>query len=287
MKFEFSTLMENVNCHIRAFGSDVVPQEKVNQRPHKHYFIEFHYVYAGEVTVILPREGRSICLQPGQILVLPKDSYHGVTTRDKTVERMCFNFSAESGNSKNSPFLRMYHSIDRALVFEDEEIRQLLRQCRQLQKNGNGLFTEAQQGLLLLSVVLRIFARISENGVLRIPEEDPALRQRWIIEDHIEQHFADNTGLEGLSKSLFLSQRQTRKLVRKFLGEDYKSIIVRRRMELAEIYLANPEKSLEEIAWQVGYHSYSGFQLCFKRYFGVTPSEKRRELLENREEKPC
>lgn len=280
MQFEFSTLMENINCHIRAFGSDVVPQEKVNQRPHKHYFIEFHYVYAGEVTVTLPREGREIRLLPGQILLLPKDSYHGVTTEEKTVERMCFNFSAESDKSKNSPFARMYQSIDRAMVFEDEEIRQLLRQCRQLQKSGSGLFTEAQQGLLLLSVVLRLFARISENGVLRLPEEDPALRQRWIIEDHIEQHFADSTGLEGLAKTLFLSERQTRKLVQKFLGEDYKTIIVRRRMELAEIYLANPEKSLEEIAWQVGYRSYSGFQLCFKRYFGVTPSEKRKERLE-------
>ena len=280
MQFEFSTLMENVNCHIRAFGSDVVPQEKVNQRPHKHYFIEFHYVYAGEVTVVLPREGREIRLLPGQILLLPKDSYHGVTTERKTVERMCFNFSAECGNAKSSPFVQMYQSSDRAMVFEDEEIRQLLRQCRQLQQSGSGLFTEAQQGLLLLSVVLRIFSRLSEKGILRLPEEDHSLRQRWIIEDHIELHFADNTGLEGLAKTLFLSERQTRKLVKKFMGEDYKNIIIRRRMELAEIYLANPDKSLEEIAWQVGYSSYSGFQLCFKRYFGVTPSEKRRELLE-------
>ena len=280
MQFEFSTLMENVHCHIRSFGSDVVPQEKVNQRPHKHYFIEFHYVYAGEVTVILPREGREIRLLPGQILLLPKDSYHGVTTEEKTVERMCFNFSAECGNVKNSPFVRMYQSIDQAMVFEDEEIKQLLRQCRQLTKGGNGLFTEAQQGLLLLSVVMRLLSRISEEGVLRLPDEDHLLRQRWIIEDHIEQKFTDNSGLEGLAKTLFLSQRQTRKLVRKFLGEDYKSIIVRRRMELAEIYLTNPEKTLEEIAWQVGYSSYSGFQLCFKRYFGMTPSEKRRQLLE-------
>jgi len=280
MQFEFSTLMENINCHIRAYGSDVVPREKVNQRPHKHYFIEFHYVYDGEVTVTLPREGRELCLQPGQILLLPKDSYHGVTTKQKTVERMCFNFSTECDKSKDSPFVRLYQSIDRAMVFEDEEVRQLLRQCRQLQKNENSLFTEAQQGLLLLSVVLRLFSRISEKGILRLPEEDYELRRKWIIEDHIEQHFADSTGLEGLAKALFLSERQARKLVKKFMGEDYKDIIIRRRMELAEIYLENPEKSLEEIAWQVGYRSYSGFQLCFKRYFGVTPSEKRKELLE-------
>lgn len=64
--------------------------------------------------------------------------------------------------------------------------------------------------------------------------------------------------------------------MRRFFGEDYKHLIIRRRMELAEIFLQDPEKSLEEISWLVGYRSYSGFQMCFKRYFGITPQEKRR-----------
>ena len=50
-------------------------------------------------------------------------------------------------------------------------------------------------------------------------------------------------------------------------------------MELAEIYLANPKLQLDEIAYKVGYRSYSGFVLCFKRYFGVTPNEKRSEIF--------
>ena len=284
MQFEFSTVMENVRCHIRGFGFVVVPQEKVNQRPHKHYFMEFHYVFSGEEIVKLPREGREIRLRPGQILLLPKESYHGVRTEQEAVERLCFNFSAECDEGKTSPIIRLYQSIDRAMLFEDEEIGRLIRYCRQLQQEGGSLFAESQQGLLLLSVVLRLFARNSEKHILRSPEENHELRQRWIIEEHIELHFADSTGLEGLAKSLFLSERQTRKLVQKFMGEDYKSIIVRRRMELAEIYLANREKTLEEIAWQVGYQSYSGFQLCFKRYFGISPSEKRKQLLDRIEE---
>ena len=159
MRFEFSTVMENVHCHIRGFGNVVVPQENVNQRPHKHYFMEFHYVFAGEEIVLLPVEGREIRLKPGQILLLPKDSYHGVRTDRETVERICFNFSAECSDIKSSPIIQLYHSIDRAMLFEDEEVTQLLRYCRQLQQNGSCLFSESQQGLLLLSVVLRLFAR--------------------------------------------------------------------------------------------------------------------------------
>ena len=44
-----------------------------------------------------------------------------------------------------------------------------------------------------------------------------------------------------------------------------------------DIYLQKGNLSLEEIAWLVGYRSYSGFQLCFKRHFGKTPSQFRKE----------
>lgn len=278
MQLSFTAVVDQVNCHIRAYGSDVVPQEKVNQRPHKHYFMEFHYVFAGEETVILPTQQQKIRLRPGQILMLPKNSYHGATTDQETVERMCFNFSAESEAKRESPLVELYQSTTEPMVFEDTEIDQFMLQCRHLQKRGGGLLPEAQQGLLLLSVVLRLLERVSGAQAQYTAENNRRLRQKWIIEDYIEQYFTENTGLEGLAQALYLSQQQTRKLVRQFMGEDYKTLIIRRRMELAEIYLRDPDRSLEEIAWQVGYRSYSGFQLCFKRYFGVTPAEKRKQM---------
>ena len=278
MQLSFTAVVDQVNCHIRAYGSDVVPQEKVNQRPHKHYFMEFHYVFAGEETVILPTQQQKIRLRPGQILMLPKNSYHGATTDQETVERMCFNFSAESEAKRESPLVELYQSTTEPMVFEDTEIDQFMLQCRHLQKRGGGLLPEAQQGLLLLSVVLRLLERVSGAQAQYTAENNRRLRQKWIIEDYIEQYFTENTGLEGLAQALYLSQQQTRKLVRQFMGEDYKTLIIRRRMELAEIYLRDPDRSLEEIAWPVGYRSYSGFQLCFKRYFGVTPAEKRKQM---------
>jgi len=126
----------------------------------------------------------------------------------------------------------------------------------------------------------------SVRGVTTQPAtEDPlALRQKWAIEDYINQHFTDNSGIEGLAKALYLSQRQTSTLVKRFFGEDYKAIIIRRRMELAEIYLQNPDKPLEQIAYEVGYRSYSGFELCFKRFFGTTPQKMRNKLINERKE---
>ena len=276
MQFEFTATVDKVNCHIRAYGSQVVPKEVVDQRPHKHYFMEFHCVFAGEETVLLPESKQELRLTPGQILLIPKNVYHGVTTRNDVVERLCFNFSADSEAAKNSAIIELYRTVTQPLVEEDPEIYSVLKQCRQW-KQETGFFAVEQQGLRLLNAVLQMLNRVAGDRKPQTTDNTHALRQKWIIEDYIEQYFTDHTGLEGLAQKLFLSQRQTRKLVQQFLGEDFKSILIRRRMELAEIYLRDPEKTLEEIAWQVGYRSYSGFQLCFKKYFGITPSQYRQQ----------
>lgn len=278
MQFEFSATVDNVNCHIRATKNVVIPDERVSERPHKHYYMEFHCVFAGEETVFLPLENQEIRLTAGQILLLPRGIYHGVDTKNGTVERICFNFSAEPAGSENSAILDLFMNIKEAAVFEDHDANLFARQCLSLFRQKKDSFSDVRLGILLLNTALHLFSTHAQARPLCVKDNSRTIRQQWVIEEYIERHFADTSGLEGLARALFLSERQTRKLVRQFLGEDYKSIIIRRRMELADIYLHDSDKSLEEIAWLVGYRSYSGFQLCFKKHFGVTPSERRLQL---------
>lgn len=280
MKFEFSAVIDGTTCHIRASTTTLIPEKVVNERPHKHYFMEFHCIFSGSETIYLPRENREIDLYPGQILMLPCDVYHGVSTKNGTVERLCFNFSAEAPEGKESTILELFQSLNQVQVFDDAGIGEQLRSSSMLDP-GSAL-SESLQGMQRLSTALQLLSRTEQAGTLFASRSSHSKRQKWIIEEYIERHYADQDGMEGLAQALYLSQRQTRKLVRQFLGEDYKSIIIRRRMELAEIYLKDTEKSLEEIAWQVGYRSYSGFQLCFKKYFGISPSDRRKQLLEQK-----
>lgn len=274
MRFEFSTVIDGTQCHIRAMENRLIPGQKVDDRPHKHYFMEFHWISAGTETVYLPQENRHIHLQPGQILLLPGGVYHGITTGDGTVDRLCFNFSAEPGENADSPVLELFRGMSKVQIFEDAVANDLICQASLL--DTDAALGEMQQGMLFLNVALRLLG--STDRAPSAKRQTHSQKQKWVIEEYIERHYTDADGIEGLARELYLSARQTRKLVQRFLGEDYKSIIIRRRMELADIYLQDPQRSLEEIAWQVGYRSYSGFQLCFKRFYGITPSERRRQL---------
>lgn len=276
MEFHFSAQIGPNQYHIRGYHDRVQASEVVSERPHMHYFMEFHCVFAGTETITLPELNRQYQLLPGQILLLPKAVYHGVQTpMDVHVERLCFNFTVEPDSEDTVS--RLYRELREPVLFEDPAAIALVEQCRNLHLPTGGPMRNRRKGLLLLTTALQLLSSLATEAGQASNLSD-STRKKWVIEQYIEQHFTDNDGLEGLAKELFLSQRQTRKLVQRFMGEDFKSIVIRRRMELAAIFLRDPEKSLEEIAWQVGYRSYSGFQLCFKRHFGITPSQCRQQL---------
>lgn len=279
MKFEFNTTLEQVNCYIRTYGYGPILPERVSQNPHKHAFVEFHCILAGEETVYLPETRKEIRLSPGQILLLPQDVYHGVKTENETVERLCFNLRMDTTEKGRSSELEQLLEMKEVQLFDDPLAIGFARHCRDLRCQESLPLADARQGLLMLSIVLQLYSSLFGSRPSPAHNNARASQQKWIIEEYIEGHFTDSDGIEGLAEALYLSQRQTRTLVHRFLGEDYKSIIIRRRMELAEIYLRDPEKTLEDVAALVGYRSYSGFQLCFKRYFGITPSQMRKKFL--------
>lgn len=273
MEYAFTANIEGVDCHIRAFRDKIVPNERLVQHPHKHFFMEFHCIFDGQEQVSLPLQKKEYTLRPGQILMIPRETYHAVDTGDSFVKRLCFNFSVEEKQAQDSPIMEFFRTINQPELFENKNAMDIISHYQSLD-HSSPLF-EQLQGSLLLGVVLELFSNIPGKQIQNRHAGNRMLRQKWIIEDYIATAFAEKEGLEGLANRLFLSQRQTRHLVRQYLGEDYKTLIVRRRMELADIFLENPEKRLEDIAREVGYTSYSGFNLAFKQYFGVTPRERR------------
>lgn len=278
MQFEFSATVDKINYRIRTSGDTMIPDEIVDTHAHKHFLMEFQCVFSGSEIFWFPQENRQIRLMPGQILLIPPEVYHSVTTQDGTVERLCFRFSADLVENEHNPNFALYQKIHNVLLFEDPEAFRAVEQSRLLQQNRNSFFSRTRHGMLLLDAVMQLFSKVADMqqpaGQIA-PRPD---RQKWIIEQYIEKNFSGAASIDGLARELYLSQRQTRKLVHKYLGSDYKTIIIARRMELAQILLRDTDKSLEEIAWQVGYNSYSGFQLCFKNHFGITPSKMRQQL---------
>jgi len=64
-------------------------------------------------------------------------------------------------------------------------------------------------------------------------------------------------------------------IFRKITGEPIHRFILKRRLESARKQLSEPNSSIKEIAYKLGFQDPLYFSRLFKKYFGVSPSQWR------------
>ena len=99
-------------------------------------------------------------------------------------------------------------------------------------------------------------------------------RAKHIISDHI----ADSSfNIDDVASVLYISSNYLRQIFRQQSGESFVEYLTRIRMEKALKLLQDPAAKLkiQEIAEQTGFNNQRYFSVCFKKYYGKTPTEVR------------
>ena len=123
MPFVFTAAIDDVNLHVSVTPNAVQHSTLIDERPHKHSFVEFHYIFGGKETLFFPKEDRRVSLTAGQIAMIPRGLYHcAETEEDASVSRLCFNFSMDTENISNSPVLSVFQRSGQALILKDAVI---------------------------------------------------------------------------------------------------------------------------------------------------------------------
>lgn len=96
--------------------------------------------------------------------------------------------------------------------------------------------------------------------------------------DAIDQHYMDeNLSLVTLSSMLDVSPNHLSACIKKYAGETFINILIRKRMEAAREMLLHTPLKIQEIARRCGYSDQHYFSYCFKKYSGVAPGALRRQ----------
>lgn len=82
---------------------------------------------------------------------------------------------------------------------------------------------------------------------------------------------------EVVAQALLLSQRTLQRRLQEE-GTSFQALLEDTRRELALQYLAQPDRSLLEVAYLLGFSDPSNFFRAFRRWFGTTPGEYRNRL---------
>ncbi len=97
------------------------------------------------------------------------------------------------------------------------------------------------------------------------------------IKQYIDIHYDQDLSLDTMSKHFFIGKYQISRIFKKTYDINYSDYILKVRMENAAFLLHTTSCKLYEIAHRTGFEETSYFSNVFKKYYGITPNEYRKE----------
>jgi len=111
---------------------------------------------------------------------------------------------------------------------------------------------------------------------LQLDVRETMVRAKQHIDDH---YYMKNLSLEETAEHVGLSPFYFSKLFKETFHMNYIDYLTHLRIEKAKELIRNPENSLKEICFDVGYRDPNYFSRVFKKVVGISPSEYRKSLI--------
>ena len=123
----------------------------------------------------------------------------------------------------------------------------------------------------------------SEGGAQFISDLAPAARGVSLLcrraLEAIDQNYMDaGLSLVSISGMLDVSPNHLSACIKKYAGETFINILIRKRMEAARELLVSTPLRVQEVSRRCGYTDQHYFSYCFKKYSGESPNALRRRL---------
>lgn len=169
----------------------------------------------------------------------------------------------------------------RVLLVDDEiMIREGFKRLFEWEEHDCQVIGEAADGMEALAKIdtLRIaMFREKPSGHESDREETPIRA----ITRYMQEHLAEEISLSVLAEEFHLNAQYISQLFKSKIGVGFLAYLTNIRMEHAKKLLLTTPLSIAEVSEQSGYGDYRVFTKTFKRSEGITPSQYRRDFLED------
>jgi len=256
---------------------------------HVHDFHEIVIVYSGgakHLTQDMEREilsGDFVSIKPGQahgyknirdlvlmnILIKPsffsEDSY---SLGSIPAFRTMFGQEQEE-DSRNDPII--HFKLDHGVF---SMVKSLIENARE-ELSGRPEGYEA----MVISRIMELVVLLMRNYITRDSARSGFAHEASVVFDYVKQNYhhplsmEDLTGLSGMSESHVL------RLFKRYLGCPPFQYINKLRLDEAADVLIQTDKSITEIALDIGYNDSNYFSRLFRKHHGLSPREYRNKYL--------
>lgn len=97
------------------------------------------------------------------------------------------------------------------------------------------------------------------------------------VKAYIDRYFQDPISLETVAQRFFVSKEHLSRTFKLLVGENITDYILKRRMEKAKELIVGQKLAIKNVAQMMGYEDLAYFYKVFKKHYGLTPGELRKE----------
>lgn len=134
----------------------------------------------------------------------------------------------------------------------------------------------ANASATVLSLLMRSIETMCTFYKERSSRQDSQLKND--ILEYVKEHFADlDFSLSATAEHFEFSESYFSQVFKELAGETFSSYLERLKMKYGDQLLMETNETVDAIAFKTGYNSSNAFRRAYKRYFGISPSERRKK----------
>lgn len=249
---------------------------------HWHNAIEIIYILENRFTVFV--NSKEFDLEEKDIIFIPSEDIHEFRSETPTGTRLFINFELSGlGSYADTDRLRT-QLCDIRIVRRgegglyariEEEIKKMLREWK-----NSGFASELYYTARMLDILLLLLR--STPSSVNMGNMKDSKKQLWGLEkinksfQYIEQNYAEDIHLKDIAQAAGFSEYYFSRLFKEITEKSFHQYVSEYRIKKAEPLLMDPDYTVSEAAYAVGFSSISTFDRIFKKIKGCSPQEFRK-----------
>ena len=263
---------------IRLSGSARPAKADKEVAIHMHNEFEMLTVFNGKT--VFHVNGKDYFLSKGDIIFINSRVAHSSSIY-KNAATFFIQFSSDIHSSDNSPYTGRYlsrfinHENDAVVFRAGTPLNEEISRCMQNVFDEH-INMEQSYDVFIKAYVYKILAILYRNDIIKNPENVFSLRNISKVLpalEYIENHYSEEILLSDLCNLLNINEFYFCRLFKQATNTSFVQYLNFVRVCKAERMLASSDKSISEIAYDVGFSSVSYFNRTFKKYKFCAPSQ--------------
>ncbi len=285
---EYESLNETLSFYgVRCDGSYYISSgDPIIEFPEKTFRMDFYafcICVSGGIDLEIDNQLYSIA-KNGFLISAPSTIIKFVkTSKDFRMKLLFFDKTFLLKNMANPFFiekLALFNNSTFSVITPDEESAvQLFALLNYLQKQSGrkDRFIEDIIRSIIINLLLETATLVDKQRKEKTEDNYEANNLFFKFNELLAAHVSSHKDVQFYADRLFITNKYLIVVVKKATGKTPHEIINETLLKEASVLLGNPEKTISQIALEIGFSSISSFGRFFKKYVSISPQEYRRQ----------